>query len=344
MAGTALGAPQARFAWQAHHSEHLRLVLRGTCSTSFCAADAALGACQARFACRCSISSRRSARLVLRSRRSTRTPRLFCLEESCQWPALFCGAGAALGTPHACFAWQTQHEGAPLRAPSLSDANGHCLVLCGWRSTSDAFREVGGSPATSDAKAPPRFARQAQHLENLQLALLASRSTRSTSGSFCVAGAAFRAPSQRSAKVRRRVMPMGRLALGLRFVLLAGAALGALQSHFWVAGAALGTSQSQVTTPSIQLICTISPNAPSSNHPHITILICTSPSIQHHVHNTTSSTQHHLHNIMKHNIINTHHPHSNLSNVHYFKHFAADSILKSAMYSSAFKHFFTGFA
>ena len=60
-------APQARFSWQAQHSEHLQLVLRGTCSTclrlvlhgrcstlstsgSFCMAGAALEACQLRIA------------------------------------------------------------------------------------------------------------------------------------------------------------------------------------------------------------------------------------------------------------------------------------------------------
>ena len=74
VAGAALGAPQARFARQAQHLEHLRLVLRGRCSTwstsgSFCVAGAALGARQARF----------------------------------------CVAGAALGAPPARFAWQAQH-------------------------------------------------------------------------------------------------------------------------------------------------------------------------------------------------------------------------------------------
>ena len=33
VAGAALGAPQVRFAWQAQHLEHLKLVLRGRCST-----------------------------------------------------------------------------------------------------------------------------------------------------------------------------------------------------------------------------------------------------------------------------------------------------------------------
>ena len=51
VAGAALGASPARFAWQAQHLEHLRLVLRGRRSTwsisgSFCRAGAALEASQ----------------------------------------------------------------------------------------------------------------------------------------------------------------------------------------------------------------------------------------------------------------------------------------------------------
>ena len=121
VAGAALGASPARFAWQAQHLEHLRFV--------FCVAGAALGAPQVRF-----LRGRRSTwstfievggslatseafgrRLVLRGRRST-----WSISGS------FCVAGAALGAPQV-------------------------LLLRGRRSTWSTFIEVGGSLATSEA-------------------------------------------------------------------------------------------------------------------------------------------------------------------------------------------------
>ena len=117
VAGAALGAPGARFAWQAQHSEHLRLVLRSRRSTwntftevfgspatsdafgrhltlrgssstwsssaSFCVAGAALGASQSHFA----VQVKHSASQILPSRCRT-------------WRSVsFCKAGAALGAP-----------------------------------------------------------------------------------------------------------------------------------------------------------------------------------------------------------------------------------------------------
>ena len=74
VAGAALRAPQARFAWQVQHLEHLRLVLRGRRSTWSTSGS------------------------FLRGRRGT-------------WSTSgsFCVAGTALGAPPARFAWQAQH-------------------------------------------------------------------------------------------------------------------------------------------------------------------------------------------------------------------------------------------
>ena len=240
MAGAALGAAPACFARQAQHLEKLRLVLRGRRSTwtssstwdSFgllCVASAALGAPQARFAWQ-----------VQQLEHLHRGPR----KQHSTWStsAAFCVAGAALGAAPARFAWQAQH---------LEHLR---LVLCGMCSTWSTFIEVHGSPATIDyfgprivlrgrrstwsasasfcvagprkpsdiglLWAPPRFAWQAQHLQQLRLVLRGRRSpwstfidvhgspatidyfgrrivlrgrrsTCSSSGSFCVAGAAL---------------------------------------------------------------------------------------------------------------------------------------------------------
>ena len=159
------------------HLEHLRLVLLGRRSTrstsgSFCAAGATLGAP--------SLKSAAVRRRVMRL-----------------GTASFCVAGAALGAPQARFAWQAQHS-EHLR-----------LVLRGMRSTWSTFIEVGGNyafrrgvvlrgrPALGAPQA--RFVWQAQHLEHLRLVLRGRRNTRSTSGSFCVAGAALGAPQARFA-------------------------------------------------------------------------------------------------------------------------------------------------
>ena len=216
---------------------------------------------------------------------------------------------AGLGAPQARFAWQVQHS-EHLR-----------LVLRG---------RCSGSPATSDA-----FGRR--------LVLRRRRSARSTSGSFCVAGAALGAPQARFC--------------------VAAAALGAPQARFaWqvqhfehlgsfcIACAALAASQLRSaghfckaqtihTTP-----CTLhhqthhhqdnnisttssTQSHQSSTQPHEHSTIYTTPPTQHHLRyiiNTTPSTLHHqtqhhqqtpsiLH--QQHHIINTtssthHHLHS----------------------------------
>ena len=114
-----------RFAWQAQHSEHLRLVLCG--------------------------------------RRSTWS--------TSSWS---CVAGAALEALQGPFVWQAQH------------LEHFRLLLRVRRSTWSTFIEVGGSLATSDAN-------------GRRLVLHGRRSTRSTSGSFCVAGVALGALEPRFA-------------------------------------------------------------------------------------------------------------------------------------------------
>ena len=105
-----------------------------------------------------------------------------------------------------CFAWQVQHL-EHLRfvlrgscstwttfievrgSPVTIDYFGRHLVLCGRRSTwstSGSFCVAGAALGAP----PARFAWQVQHLEHLRLVLRGRRSTWSTSGSFCVAGGA----------------------------------------------------------------------------------------------------------------------------------------------------------
>ena len=133
VAGAAIGAPRARFAWQAQHFEHLHRGRRKSGDASF--------SWQAQHL--------EHLRLVLRGRRSIRST-----------SGSFCVAGAALGAPHARFAWQPQHF--------------------------EHLHRVGGSPATIEAN-------------RRHLVLRGKRSTWSTSGSFCVAGAALGAPHARFA-------------------------------------------------------------------------------------------------------------------------------------------------
>ena len=303
VAGAALGAPRARFAWQAQHLEHLlrgprspatsddfgrrfvfhgrrstwstsvsflrgrcslelRFVLRGTRSTW--PAFIEVGGSQAKsddfgrhlvFAWQAHclehlrfILHLEHLRLVLRGRRST-------------WSTSgsFCVAGAALGAPPARFAWQAQHL-EYLR-----------FVLCGRGSTWSTFIEVGGSLATSDdfgrrvagaalgGASPARFAWQAQHMEYLRfvlwqaqhlhrgprksatsddfgrrLVLHGRRSTWSTSGSFCVAGAALGAcPARFAGQAQHEHLRCPRKSgdFGCRLV-VADAALGASSARF----------------------------------------------------------------------------------------------------------------
>ena len=118
----------------------------------------------------------------------------------------------------------------------------------------------------------PRLAWQAQHLQHLQLVFRGKCSTWSTSGSFCVAGAALEASQLRIAR------------------------------HFF-------RSQTIHTTPSTlrhqtqhhQHTHIIYTTSSTQHHQHN--LTNTSPSTQHHLHNsinTTPSTQHHLHYTIKH--------------------------------------------
>ena len=180
-----------------------------------------------------------------------------------------CVAGAALGAPQGSFCV----AGAALAAPQCH------FILQGRYSTRSISREVRGSLTTSE-------------YYGRRLLLRGRCSTWSTSGSFCVAGAALEASQLRIAR------------------------------HFFRA-------QTIHTTPSTlhhqtqhNQGNTISTTSSTQSHQHN--LINTSPSTQHHLHNTiytTSSTQHHLHYIIKHNSINTHHLHyiikHNIINTHH---------------------------
>ena len=85
VAGAALEARQSHFAWQAQHLEHLRLILRGKCSTWSTSREV----CGIQYCGR---------RLRLRGRHSTWSTSVSC-----------CVAGAALGAPQSHFPWQVQH-------------------------------------------------------------------------------------------------------------------------------------------------------------------------------------------------------------------------------------------
>ena len=120
-------------------------------------------------------------------------------------PGSFCVAGAALGAPQARFAWQAQHLEHLRRAPWKSGS--FCVASAVLWSAGCSLRVAGAALGAPQA----RFAWQAQHLEHLHIELRGSpaaseyygrrlllrgrRSAWSTSGSFCVAGAALGAPS-----------------------------------------------------------------------------------------------------------------------------------------------------
>ena len=115
----------------------------------------------------------------------------------------------------------------------------------------------------------PHFAWQAQHLEHLSLILRGRCYTRSTSVSFCVAGAARGAPAERSAEVRRRLSTV----------------MGSFKGY-----------------------CSIIIPFCTSTHHHLHTTIYTTLSTQHHLHYIIKHNiinTHHLHYIIKHNIINT---------------------------------------
>ena len=164
MAGTALGAPQARLAWQAKHLEHLTLVLRGRRSTSstFIEVGGSLAT-----------SDANGRRLVLRGRRSTWSTfievvlrRLVLRRQEVR--------RLVMRPQRPRFPWQAQH---------LEHLR---LVFRGTRSTCSTFIELRGSLGTSDAN-------------GRRLVLRGRRSAWSTSGSVCVAGAALGAPPARFA-------------------------------------------------------------------------------------------------------------------------------------------------
>ena len=126
-------ALQARFAWQAQHLEHFRLLARGRRSTwstsgSFCMAGAALGAPSLEVGGSLATSDANGRRFVWCGRRNA-------------WSTSgsIGVAGAALGAPRACFAWQAQHsEHLHIEvggSPAMIDANGRRFVLRGRRST-----------------------------------------------------------------------------------------------------------------------------------------------------------------------------------------------------------------
>ena len=153
------------------------------------------------------------------------------------------------------------------------------------------------------------------HLEDLSLILRGRCSTRSIFVSFCVAGAALGAPSERSAEVQRRLSTMGSGCL-----CVAGAALGAPQFHFaWQAQhlehlglilrgtrgrGSIGAPESHFFAWQVQhwkhCSCVLrlrgnTINTTASTQHHLHNIIYTAPSTQHHQH-TIPSTQHHLHN------------------------------------------------
>ena len=196
VAGAALGAPQACFAWQAQHFIELsenpatsddfgrRVVLRGRRSTwstsgSFCMAGAALGAPQVvlrgrRWSTSSSSSVAGAALGAPQARFARQAQHLEHLRLGFAWQAQhsehlrsFCVAGA--GAPQARLPWQAQH---------LEHLR---LVLRGRCSTWSTFIKLRGSPATNED-----FGRL--------LVLPGRRSTWSTSGSFCVACAALGGP------------------------------------------------------------------------------------------------------------------------------------------------------
>ena len=99
VAGAALGALQAHFAWQAHHLEHLRLLLRGRRSTWSTSIEGSLAT-----------SDANGRRLVWRGSLHLEHLRLLLRCRCSTWSTSgsFCVAGAALGAFQARFAWHLQ--------------------------------------------------------------------------------------------------------------------------------------------------------------------------------------------------------------------------------------------
>ena len=140
----------------------------------------------------------------------------------------------------------------------------------------------------------------------------------SSSGSFCVAGAALGAPPERSAEVRRQA--------GRRLRLRGRCSTWSTSGSFCVAGAALGAPQAGFAWQLQRwnhLSCVLRGislrlNPSTQHHLHYIIkhtIIKTTPSPQHHQHNlihTTSSTHHHLHNTIYTTPSTLHHQHNTI--------------------------------
>ena len=165
VARPALEPRQSHFAWQAQHSDHLIVILRGRCST------------------------RRMSREVRRSPATIEYygRRLLLRGECNTWrtSVSFCVAGAALGTPQSHFAWQGAEIGASqghfalqvqqlVRGSPATEYYGRGLLLRGRRSiwsTSVSFCVAGaalGAPQSHFAWLVCHFAWHVHQLEHLE--------------------------------------------------------------------------------------------------------------------------------------------------------------------------------
>ena len=231
------------------------------------------------------------------------------------------------GSP-AMSAWSTFIEVGG--SPATSGTNGRRLVLCGRPGSTRSTYLHRGRRKSGD--------------EWCVWAFRGKRSTRSTSGSFCVAGAALGAPQARFAWHAQHLER-------LRLVLCGTHSTRSTSGSFCVAGAALEASQLRMawhlfkaqtihTTPSTlhhqthhHQDNTIYTTSSTQSHQHN--LINTTPSTQHHLHNTiytTSPTHSHQHNLINttpstqhhlHNTIYTHHQHNTIyttSSIHHHLH------------------------
>ena len=287
MAGAALGAVQAPFAWQAQHLEHFRLLLRGRRSTwsTYIEVGGNL-----------STSDANGRRLVLRGKGSTRS-----IAVRFAWQA------QQLEQFRLLFAWQAQHfehlhsrrksgdewcEWAPPRFAWQAQHLEHFrLVLRGRRST----WSTSGSFCVAEVR------RRVLRIANRScLVLRGRRSTWNTSGSFCVAGAALGAPCTQH---------------HLQYII--GHTIYTTPSPQPHQHNLINTTPSKQHHPHTTIYTT---SSTAHHHQHSTIsttsstqprkhnLIDTSPSTQHHQHNTintTPSTLHHQTHHHEHNLIHT---------------------------------------
>ena len=177
VAGAALGAPQAHFAWQAQHLQYLSLILHGRCSTR--STSTGVGGSPA-------TSEYYGRRLLLRSRArcsTWSTSGSFCVagaplaeppqrsaevrrQVSAMDAGCFCVGGAAHGAPQACFAWQVQHLEHLQKGQRKSGNKWRRLPLrgrCSTWSASGSFCVAGATLAAPQC----HFAWQVQHSEDL---------------------------------------------------------------------------------------------------------------------------------------------------------------------------------